>query len=66
MDQDGKGEELTATVQYNLWANVISRVEFRWDHADRPAGIRVYWTPILRHTTNSYLLAAQRHLQVLI
>jgi len=25
-------EELTATVQYSLWANVLSRVEFRWDH----------------------------------
>jgi len=31
---DGKGEEVTATIQYNLWANVISRLEFRWDHAD--------------------------------
>ncbi len=31
---DGRGEEVTATVQYNLWANVISRAEFRWDHAD--------------------------------
>jgi hypothetical protein len=27
-------EELTATVQYNLWANVLSRVEVRWDHAE--------------------------------
>ena len=27
-------EEFTATAQYNLWANVISRVEFRWDHAE--------------------------------
>jgi hypothetical protein len=27
-------EELTATVQYQLWANVLSRVEFRWDHAE--------------------------------
>ncbi len=27
-------EELTATAQYNLWANVISRVEFRWDHVE--------------------------------
>ncbi len=26
--------ELTATVQYKLWANVLSRVEFRWDHVD--------------------------------
>ena len=23
----------TATVQYDLWANVISRLELRWDHA---------------------------------
>jgi hypothetical protein len=27
-------EELTATVQYSLWANVISRVELRWDHVE--------------------------------
>lgn len=26
--------EFTATVQYDLWQNVISRVEFRWDHGD--------------------------------
>jgi hypothetical protein len=31
---NGIGEEVTATVQYNLWANVISRLEFRWDHID--------------------------------
>jgi hypothetical protein len=24
---------LTATVQYDIWANVISRLELRWDHA---------------------------------
>jgi Putative beta-barrel porin-2, OmpL-like. bbp2 len=27
-------EELTFTAQYNLWANVISRAEFRWDHVE--------------------------------
>lgn len=27
-------EEVTATLQYNLWANVISRLEFRWDHVE--------------------------------
>jgi hypothetical protein len=27
-------EEVTATVQYQLWANVLSRVEFRWDHVE--------------------------------
>ena len=31
---DGKGEEFTATVSYNLWANVLSRAEFRVDHID--------------------------------
>jgi hypothetical protein len=25
---------LTATAQYDLWKNVLSRVEFRWDHAE--------------------------------
>jgi hypothetical protein len=24
---------LTATAQYDLWKNVISRVELRWDHS---------------------------------
>lgn len=24
---------LTGTVQYDLWKNVLSRIEFRWDHA---------------------------------
>ncbi len=28
------GEEFTATVQYNLWANVMTRAEFRWDHVE--------------------------------
>jgi len=27
-------DSVTADVQYNLWANVISRVEARWDHAE--------------------------------
>jgi len=30
-----KAEEVTATVQYNLWANVVSRVEVRWDHLEQ-------------------------------
>jgi hypothetical protein len=32
-----EAEEITATIQYNIWANVISRVEFRWDHVDANA-----------------------------
>lgn len=31
------GEEITATAQYQLWANVLSRVEVRVDHADDAA-----------------------------
>ena len=31
---DGRGEEVTATVAYALWANVTSRAEIRWDHLD--------------------------------
>jgi hypothetical protein len=31
------GEEITATASYQLWANVLSRVEVRVDHADDAA-----------------------------
>jgi hypothetical protein len=33
-DVAGHMEELTATIQYDLWANVVSRLEFRWDHME--------------------------------
>jgi len=35
LDNPGKAEvlALTGTVQYDLWKNVISRLEFRWDHS---------------------------------
>ena len=37
-------EAVTATIQYALWANVLSRVEFRWDHAEHgtPFGYTTY------------------------
>jgi len=49
---------LTETVQYDLWKNVISRVEFRWDHAangDKMFGGTVPGAPDLK---NAFLLAA--------
>jgi hypothetical protein len=54
---DGKGEEVTATLQYNLWANVISRAEFRWDHSD--TGVAYNGVPAtgIPANGNSYLLA---------
>jgi hypothetical protein len=51
--------ELTETMQYQLWKNVISRIEFRWDHAvsDVAAfgGVAAGSAPTL---DNAYLLAA--------
>ncbi len=50
--------ELTETVQYQLWKNVISRIEFRWDHAlsDRQAfGGQTLGVPTL---DNAFLVAA--------
>jgi hypothetical protein len=47
----------TVTVQYDLWKNVLSRVEFRWDHAadgSNPYGGKV--TP--GGLSNSYILLA--------
>jgi putative OmpL-like beta-barrel porin-2 len=41
-DEQNELGSLTLTADYALWANVISRAEFRWDHSftsDRPYGI---------------------------
>jgi hypothetical protein len=55
---------LTGTVQYDLWKNVLSRIEFRWDHA--ADGFDAYGgTPVAGSTAsvpgtkkNSYILLA--------
>jgi len=31
--------ELTLTAQYDLWKNVLSRIEFRWDHSLSGEGV---------------------------
>jgi hypothetical protein len=52
----------TATAQYDLWKNVITRVEFRWDHGDNGkffggnSNSSSFSGPDRR---NAYLLAAQ-------
>jgi hypothetical protein len=43
---------VTGTIQYDLWANVISRIEFRWDHACDGT------TPYFSNDENAFLLAA--------
>jgi Putative beta-barrel porin-2, OmpL-like. bbp2 len=52
-----KIEELTATAQYNLWANVISRVEFRWDHAEHNNPFGSSSSTGLNFRDNDFLLA---------
>ncbi|EEF57764.1 outer membrane beta-barrel protein [Pedosphaera parvula] len=61
---------LTGTVQYDLWKNVISRLEIRWDHAlDGSTAFGGTGTPLLNSDTppglastgnrrNSYIIAA--------
>jgi hypothetical protein len=36
--ESNDGVELTGTVEYDLWANVISRLEVRWDHLSHNSG----------------------------
>jgi hypothetical protein len=50
--------EGTATLQYDLWKNVLSRVEFRWDHAaddSNAYGGTVFGAPT---KSNAYMLMA--------
>lgn len=56
----------TLTAQYDLWKNVISRIEFRWDHAEHgdPFGGTTpgVYNPVFNSTganrADAYLLAA--------
>ena len=47
----------TATAQYDLWQNVLSRIEFRWDHAEHgnAFGGTTSGTPT---RANAFMLAA--------
>jgi hypothetical protein len=55
---------VTGTIQYDLWKNVLSRIEFRWDHS--ADGLNAYGgTPVAGSTDpvpptrkNSYILLA--------
>jgi len=50
-------EEVTATVQYNLWANVLSRAEFRWDHVAHRGSLNDNEFGSEGQNANAYLLA---------
>jgi hypothetical protein len=34
------GQSLTLTLNYKIWENVISRLEYRWDNTDEPVNGR--------------------------
>ena len=50
--------DVTETVQYDLWKNVISRVELRWDHSLSGADIFGGETPGTPTMKNTWMLAA--------
>jgi hypothetical protein len=48
---NGKGTEITATIEYDLWANVMTRLEARWDHMESVEAFNA------NNTADEYLLA---------
>jgi len=52
-----RGSEVTATLSYNLWANVLSRLEARWDHLDQNVGGNDAYGSN-GHYVNAFVLAA--------
>jgi hypothetical protein len=50
-------EAVTATAQYDLWKNVLSRVEFRWDHIEHGPGFGGN-TSGVPNRDNAFMLAA--------
>ena len=57
-DANVNSEEFTATLQYNLWANVLSRVEFRWDHVEHGKSFDTTLPSFATAHDNAWLLAA--------
>jgi len=56
-----QAEELTADLQYNLWANVLTRLELRWDHVAHYDGYYSYGTSSASANgyKNAFMLAVQ-------
>jgi hypothetical protein len=53
-----QAEEVTLTTQYNLWANVLSRVELRWDHVEHGQSFdQTGHTVFTPNKANAFMLA---------
>jgi len=55
---NGNLYSVTTTVQYDLWKNVLSRLEFRWDHAEHGDAFGGTPTTIANAFNSSSLLSA--------
>jgi len=59
---DAQAQAITTTVQYALWANVLTRLEFRWDHVngENPGNVGPGYTSNTgNNQSNAFMLAAQ-------
>jgi hypothetical protein len=52
-----QAEEVTFTTQYQLWANVLSRVEFRWDHVEHGSAFDATGNGGSPNHANAFMLA---------
>jgi hypothetical protein len=52
-----QAEEVTFTTQYQLWANVLSRVEFRWDHVEHGSAFDATGNGGSANHANAFMLA---------
>jgi hypothetical protein len=53
-----QAEEVTFTTQYQLWANVLSRVELRWDHVEHGQAFdQTTHTSFAPNKSNAFMLA---------
>jgi hypothetical protein len=50
--------EVTETLQYDLWKNVLARLEFRWDHAEHGNGFGGTTAGAAPTGNNAFMLAA--------
>jgi hypothetical protein len=53
-----KAFEVTETIQYDLWKNVVSRLEFRWDHSANGQNAYGGTEPGSPSLKNAFLVAA--------
>jgi hypothetical protein len=54
-----QAQEITVTLQYALWANVLTRLEARWDHSNNDNGLYGFTSNTGNQQQNAFMLAAQ-------